>query len=105
MSRRILFLLAALLCMGAAWADDATYEDSSSGLTFTLDTVNKTAEVAVSSSYTGDITVPETITCESTTYTVTSIAEKAFASCTITSISIPGTVTSLNNDVFSRCTS
>ena len=104
MNRFILSLLAVLLCTGVAWADDITYEDSSSGLTFTLDTENNTAEVAASSSYTGDITVPETITYESTTYNVTSIAEKAFASCAITSIDIPGTVTSLNNDVFSRCT-
>lgn len=46
------------------------------------------------STYTGDITIPESVTYEGNTYPVTSIGDHAFSACTgITSIAIPSSVT------------
>ncbi|MDD2192334.1 MAG: leucine-rich repeat domain-containing protein, partial [Bacteroidales bacterium] len=53
---------------------------------------------------TGDITIPNTVTHNSNTYTVTSIGEYAFFGCdSITSITIPNSVTSIGKLAFSGC--
>lgn len=56
---------------------------------------------------TGDVTIPETVTYNGKTYTVTAIGEYAFYNYNdtyiITSISIPSTVTSIGNSAFYRC--
>lgn len=52
--------------------------------------------------YKNDVTIPETVTYDGTTYTVTSIENYAFANCyTLTDVSIPNTVTSIGNYAFS----
>ncbi len=54
--------------------------------------------------YKNDVTIPETVTYDGTTYTVTSIENYAFANCyTLTDVSIPNTVTSIGNYAFYRC--
>ena len=56
--------------------------------------------------YSGDVTIPETITVEDVVYNVTSIGEKAFYECTsLTSITIPNSVTSIKDESFFVCTS
>ena len=67
-------------------------------------------EVAVTSrggssnSYVGDIKIPDKVTYEGNTYSVTSIGNDAFGHCSgLTSISIPNSVTSIGNDAFGYC--
>ena len=57
------------------------------------------------SSYSGDIFIPETVTYDGNTYTVTVIGANAFKGSTITSISIPSTVRSLENKALFQSTS
>ncbi len=55
-------------------------------------------------SYTGTVTIPETVTYEGTTYSVTSIGNYAFCDCSgLTSVTIPNSVISIGNDAFSYC--
>ena len=58
-----------------------------------------------SNEYTGNIIIPESVTYNSTTYSVTSIGFSAFEGCTgLTSIVIPNCVTSIGRDAFEGCT-
>ena len=85
---------------------------------FTVDNINYTItdaanlEVAVATGScaavqeNGSLTIPENVTHNGMTYTVTSIGEEAFYSCTsLTSISIPDAVTSIGVGTFRSCTS
>ena len=54
--------------------------------------------------YTGDIVVPEAITFEGTTYTVTALADSVFRGCTkLTSVVVPSTVTFAGSKLFKGC--
>ena len=56
-------------------------------------------------SYSGDITIPETVNYLGTTYTVSSIGRWAFKGCTgLTSVIIPNSVTSIRDSAFEYCT-
>ena len=56
--------------------------------------------------YTGSVVIPESVTYNGTTYSVTSIGEIAFRGCTgLTSIEIPNSVTSIGNGAFQNCSS
>ncbi len=55
--------------------------------------------------YIGDVVIPESVTYKDVNYSVTSIGESAFESCTgLTSIEIPNSVTSIGRGAFSGCT-
>lgn len=55
--------------------------------------------------YSGDITIPETVTYNETTYTVVEIASNAFQDCTgLTSISLPASIESIGSEAFANCT-
>ena len=122
-----------LCCVGTATAhrfevDGIYYNISSSA--------NKAVEVtcrgnyyySYDNEYTGSVVIPESVTYNGTTYSVTSIGDEAFRDCTgltsittpnsvtsieyyafygctgLTSITIPNSVTSIGNGAFSRCT-
>lgn len=54
--------------------------------------------------YSDQVIIPETVTYDDVTYTVSEIGEHAFDECNeITSVSIPNTVTSINSNAFSGC--
>ena len=55
--------------------------------------------------YSGDVTIPETVTYNGTTYSVTSIGYKAFYNCSgLTSVNIPNSVTTIESAAFFGCT-
>ena len=54
--------------------------------------------------YTGSVTIPETVTYQGATYSVTSIGNEAFYCCTgLTEIIIPNSVTSIGEEAFAYC--
>lgn len=82
------------------------------GVYYYLDEENKTAEVTYEELVSDNnypeltsVTIPETVTFNSTTYSVTSIGRYAFALCFgLTSVEIPNSVTSINQYAFMDCT-
>lgn len=55
--------------------------------------------------YYGDVTIPETVTYNGTTYTVSTIGYEAFSSCSqLVSIEIPNSVITIDSWAFSGCT-
>ncbi|MDE7166914.1 MAG: leucine-rich repeat domain-containing protein [Bacteroidaceae bacterium] len=56
--------------------------------------------------YSGDVVIPESVTYESVTYSVTEIGTDAFYECRdLTSVTIPTSVTKIGNSAFGMCTS
>ena len=75
------------------------------GIWYYLDSTEKQAEVTKHpSGYFGAIVIPEKVTDDGTEYSVTSIGERAFSTCTgLTSITIPNSVTSIGIKAFALC--
>ena len=105
------FLLLTLLCLSlSARAHDAEVD----GIFYNLDADNKTATVtfqgdnydSYNNEYSGDVVIPETVTYNGITYSVTSLGWACFTYCSsLTSITIPNSVTSLGEYCFSACRS
>ena len=95
------------LSAGALFASDTDVE----GIYYNFDANNFTATVTYRGSYsdeydeyTGDVVIPATVTYGGKTYSVTSIGEDAFDSCSgLTSITIPNSVTSIGDWAFADC--
>ena len=63
------------------------------------------SNIHYSNEYTGSVTIPESVTYNGNTYSVTSIGHYAFWGCTgLTSITIPNSVTSIGDCAFWGCT-
>ncbi len=117
--KKLLFtFLAVVCCMMVAKAEnpDATkieYETGKS-MYFILNTGKLTAGVtwggeeyySGTEDYTGEITIPATVTYKDKTYAVTYIDYSAFRGCSeLTFASIPSSVTFIDNDAFRGCSS
>ena len=98
----------ALFATTALWAADFQYDDLYYNITSESD---KTVEVTYNSRYSSNYnwltsaTIPASVTYNGTTYSVTSIGDHAFQSCTgLTSVTIPNSVTSIEGSAFEGCT-
>ena len=108
----ITFLLIVLMStMGAhTFAHDIEVVNAD-GATIYYNYINNNTELAVSSrsgyysnEYNGNVVIPESVTYNGTTYSVTSIGYEAFKDCSgLTSITIPNSVTRIGSCAFLNC--
>lgn len=100
MKKQLITLIAMFLPMLAS-ADAVEIN----GIYYNLVSKAKTAEVTSNpNKYTGEVTIPESVTYEGTEYSVTSIGENAFSYCSdLTSVTIPNGVTSIGGRAFWYC--
>ena len=110
--RYLKLFFAALLCIATTGA--RAHDFVVNGFFFNItSTTNKTVAItyafddfdSFSNEYTGDVIIPESVTYNGTTYSVTSIGDGTFYKCTeLTSITIPNSVTSIGSSAFAFCT-
>ena len=76
------------------------------GIKYTLLGKGEVGVVAINevTKYEGDIVLPETVTFEGVSYTLTTICSGAFEQCyNLTSVSIPATITAIEKEAFYNC--
>ncbi len=96
----LLFLFAIVASIGTMFAS-VTID----GIAYNLNETELTAEVTTGGNYSGSIVIPESITYNTQTYSVTSIGNSAFDYyCrSLTSVTIPNSVTSIGKYAFGDC--
>ena len=99
---RLLLLASAIVTSLSA----AAYDFESAGIYYNI-TGNNTVEVTYSdrdnNTYSGSISVPETVTNNGTEYSVTKIGEYAFQGSAVTSVYMPEGIISIDYDAFYEC--
>lgn len=99
---RLLLLASAIATSLSA----AAYDFESAGIYYNI-TGNNTVEVTYSdrdnNTYSGSVSIPETVTNNGTEYSVTTIGESAFKGSAVTSVSMPESITSIDYDAFYEC--
>ncbi len=102
MKKIFTFFLVLAASMGIVYASDTQVD----GIWYDFDSSTKTASVTYSNEYSGSVIIPETVTYNGITYSVTSIGSYAFYECSsLTSVTIPNCVTSIGNSAFRGCDS
>lgn len=95
-----------LLASAIATSLSAAYSFESAGIYYNI-TGDNTVEVTYSdrdnNTYSGSISVPETVTNNGTEYSVTTIGVSAFKGSAVTSVSMPEGITSIDYNAFSGC--
>ena len=101
---KYLFTVLLVLCITITNAEDFLVNGIYYNITSEED---KTVEVTFSyylNGYTGNVTIPESVTYKGITYSVTNISNNAFSFCSgLTSITIGNSVTSIGDEAFSGC--
>ena len=103
MKKIFLLFLSFLTSIGTIFAIDVQIGD----LYYYLDTDEQTAKVIPNPNgmYSGDISIPSTVTYNSVAYSVTTINYAAFRSCTgLTSVTFPDNLTLIWQNAFEGCT-
>ena len=97
--RHILLCLCLLAGITTAFAYDAEID----GIYYDFFD-NEAIVVYGSPMYSGEVTIPSSVTYDGTTYSVTSIGDFAFDYCSsLTSVTIPNSVTSIGDGAFQYC--
>lgn len=107
--------LRAFFCIGLFFITSfvvMAYDFKIDGIYYTITSSTAPHKVEIANSdgtfswnYSGNITIPSTITSNQITYTVNSIGTYAFYNCTgLTSVTIPSSVISIGNSAFDSCT-
>ena len=106
MNKRFISMMTMLILSVFFSISASAYDVEVDGIYYNIVTKGKAAEVTKGDNkYSGDETIPETITVDNVVYNVTSIGGSAFYGCTgLTSITIPNSVTSIGYCAFSSCT-
>ena len=97
----MLILIATCLISTNAFAETVKID----GIYYNLVTKAKQAEVTQNPhQYTGEVKIPETVSYNNVTYSVTSIGEYAFFNCHgLTSVTIPNSIISIGKRAFAYC--
>ena len=110
MKKKITFFLTMLISMVGLSASAQDIEvKNADDVTISYNYINNKTELAVTSSfysneYTGNVVIPESVTYNNKTYSVTSIDSYAFEGCSgLTSITIPNSITSIGYSAFKNC--
>lgn len=101
-------LLLLCLCLLSGHQSALAYDAEIDGIYYNLNNDDLTASVTYKEynykSYSGDVTIPSSVTYKGNTYNVTSIENLAFSGCSkLSSITIGNNVTSIGHYAFSRC--
>lgn len=101
--KKIFTLFFAILCFTNASAFDFMVN----GIFYSYDSEKKNAIVAEGDDpYSGNITIPKSVTVQGKTLPVTQIGEKAFSACDqLQTINLPNSITKINKMAFYGCTS
>ena len=105
MKQRFTLFIATLILSVCFPLTALAYDVVVDGIYYNLVPQIKTAVVTSGDNkYTGEITIPKTITVDEEVYNVTSIGRKAFYGCAnLTSVTIPNSVTIIGENAFSGC--
>ena len=100
---RVLALVACISC--AIGANAYSFEVNNIYYTITgTNTVEVDMKAYHANTYTGDVTVPETVSYNGTTYRVTSVGSLAFMECSgLTSVTLPNSVITIKEQAFYNC--
>lgn len=97
MERKLVFILIALFTLSVS-AEDVEID----GICYNIISKGSIAEVTGCHHYSGDVVIPETVTYNDVTYSVTTIRKNAFTGCSLNSIEIPSSITKICQEAFSN---